>query len=219
MTCVAPTLSLSAEYGQLAPHVHAARCGSDLVLLDMSADDYLLLPDCGDLVVDGNELHGPVETLVRLAADELLQSGGRVLPRQGPPSLPVETLPIVMAAPSIKDTAIFAAIWIDAIRGQPTLQGLEARVAGRTGKRDDLQAVAARVEIFRQLLPWAPRTGACLLQTELLLRFINAAGFDADWVFGVRTWPFLAHCWLQIGDVSVSQAPETLTMYRPILAI
>jgi hypothetical protein len=35
----------------------------------------------------------------------------------------------------------------------------------------------------------------------------------------VRTFPFLAHCWLQIGDDCVSEAPETLSVYRPILVI
>ncbi len=62
-------------------------------------------------------------------------------------------------------------------------------------------------------------TGACLLQAEMLLRFLNADDLDADWIFGVRTFPFLAHCWLQCGDQCVSEAPETLKVYRPIMVI
>ena len=69
------------------------------------------------------------------------------------------------------------------------------------------------------MLPLTPSAGACLFQAELLLRFLNEAGLDADWVFGVRTWPFLAHCWLQIGDHCVSQNPETLAIYRPIMVL
>lgn len=213
-------MTLGVECGQLAPNVHGVRVGSDLVLLDLAVDDYLLLPDCGALTVEGSELRGPVETLVRLASDELLRSGSPASPRKGPPPLPAKALPQTAgASPNLGDALTFAALWLDAASRRPTLQQLAERVRSRAGDREDLEAIAERVEVFRQLLPLAPWTGACLLQTELLLGFLNAAGFDADWVFGVRVWPFLAHCWLQIGDVCVSQSPETLTIYRPILAV
>jgi len=110
-------------------------------------------------------------------------------------------------------------LWADTARRKPTLQDLSRRVSGRQGRRDDLEAIAARVSLFRRMLPYAPTVGACLFQAELLLRFLNAADLDAEWVFGVRVWPFLAHCWLQVDEHCVSQAPDTLTIYRPIMAI
>ena len=41
----------------------------------------------------------------------------------------------------------------------------------------------------------------------------------AVWVFGVRTWPFSAHCWLQIGDAVLDDDPERVGIYPPILAV
>ncbi len=208
------------EVGSLADGIHAVRVGDDLVLLDLPADDYLCLPGCGPLEVTGRDVRGTVEQILRLAAEELVRPTRCANDRPAPPALPTLRLdPTPVLKPTFGDIAIFAGIWLDASRRRPTLQRLQRRYGGRVGRRDDLAAIAARVEVFRQLLPMAPRTGACLLQAELLLRFLNAGGLDADWVFGVRTFPFLAHCWLQIDERCVSEAPETLTVYRPILAI
>jgi len=206
---------------RLAPDIHAVRSGRDLILLDLAADDYLCLPECGPLEVSGGVVRGPLDTLLRLAAEELLAPDhAPASDRPAPPALPRTSLSLpdqVRLTP--RDLATFAGIWLDAAGRRPTLETLAARMRGRRGRRDDPAAIAARVELFNRLLPLAPRTGACLLQAELLLRFLNAADLDADWVFGVRTWPFLAHCWLQIGDVCVSQAADTLTIYRPIMVI
>ena len=208
------------EQAQLASHIHAVRVDGDLVLLDLERDDYLLLEHCRDVEVRGNSVRGPLEILIQLAADELLHSGKVAQDRREPPCLPSLTLrPAAPVALKASDVAVFAGLWCAVASRRPTLQRIQRRVAGRQGTRHDLEAIAARVEIFRQLLPAAPWTGACLLQTELLLRFLNAAGLDAEWVFGVRAWPFLAHCWLQVGDVCVSQSSETLAMYRPIWSI
>lgn len=207
------------EHAYLVDDLHAASIGTDLVLLDLPADDYLCLPGCGPLTIDGARVSGALDTLLRLSAEELLASGA-VRDRPSPPPLPKVRLPAAgEVRVTARDAATFSAIWFDAVRKRPTLRTLGQRVARRSGSRADLDAVARRVEVFRRLLPFAPRTGACLLQAELLLRFLNAAGLDAAWVVGVRTWPFLAHCWLQIDDVSVSEPPETLIIYRPILVM
>lgn len=208
------------ERASLADGVHAVRVGDDLVLLDLTADDYLCLPDCGALEISGRDVVGGVDTILRLAAEELLHPDWRPNDRMAPLALPTGRLPAVPPSrPTAGDVATFGRIWAETVLRRPTLSHLNERYSGRAGQRDDLAAVAARVEVFRQLLPLAPWTGECLLQAELLLRFLNASNLDADWVFGVRTFPFLAHCWLQLGDLCVSEAAETLTVYRPILVI
>jgi len=55
------------------------------------------------------------------------------------------------------------------------------------------------------------------MTTWLSSMFLQRAGHDAVWVFGVRTWPFLAHGGLQVGDVVLDHWPEHLTLYTPIL--
>lgn len=202
-----------------AAHLHGVMVGPDLILLDLADDAYLVFPECPDLVVDGTMVHGARETIDALAADGLLCPGAPV-ERRAPPSLPRACLPdSPVGRPRPSDVALFGVLWLAAARRRPTVRDLSERVRGRSGRRDVPEAIAARVEVFRQLLPLAPWCGACLFQAELLLRFLNAADLDADWVFGVRAWPFLAHCWLQIDDVAISQSPETLTLYRPILVL
>lgn len=39
------------------------------------------------------------------------------------------------------------------------------------------------------------------------------------WVFGVRTWPFAAHCWIQIGDLVVGDVLDRVRGYTPIRAV
>jgi len=213
-------VSALSENALLARTVHAVKSGDDLILLDLETDDYILVPECSTVQVNGAALRAPMDLLLDLAANDLLQSDGPASDRPGAPPLPKYALPQTAAQhPSLRDMASFASIWAGASMRRPALQALVEGFAGREGCRDDLIAVSGRVEMFRRLLPFAPRVGACLFQAELLLRFLNAAGLDADWVFGVRTWPFMAHCWLQIGDHCVSQNPETLTMYRPIMVI
>lgn len=208
------------ERGELDEAVHAVKVGSDLVLLDLATDGYLLVPECGDVRVEGGTLHAPMDLMLDLAAGELLQSGRTQRHRLPPPSVPLRRLPEApVGRPTAGDMATFAILWADTVRRKPTLQDLSRQVSGRRGRRDDLMALSSRVGLFRQMLPYAPAVGACLFQAELLLRFLNAADLDAEWVFGVRVWPFLAHCWLQVGEHCVSQAPDTLTIYRPIMAI
>jgi hypothetical protein len=48
---------------------------------------------------------------------------------------------------------------------------------------------------------------------------LRILGFDADWIIGVRTWPFMAHCWLQVGAVALDDDVERLAAYTPILAV
>ena len=76
-----------------------------------------------------------------------------------------------------------------------------------------------RVAVFQALMPWAPFPGACLFRSYLLLRFLQRGGDDARWVIGVRTWPFEAHCWLQIDDVALDERCERLVRFQPLLAI
>lgn len=204
----------------LAEGLHAVRIGDDLVLLDLNADDYLCLPECGEIAVAGRDVAGPIEALLRLAAEELLHPVQIEDERPNAPKLPSTRLPAPpRIRPDVRDVLVFVRIWVECASRRPTLLELKRRHSGRRGRRDDPIALASRVEVFRQLLPFAPVTGACLLQAEMLLRFLNADGLDADWVFGVRTFPFLAHCWIQCGDHCVSEAPETLTVYRPIMVI
>jgi hypothetical protein len=73
------------------------------------------------------------------------------------------------------------------------------------------------IAVFRRVAPWLPLDGACLFRSGFLLGYLESLGHRVDWVFGVRTWPFRAHCWLQAGDVALDDEAERLIAYHPIM--
>jgi hypothetical protein len=79
------------------------------------------------------------------------------------------------------------------------------------------ESLVSLVQAFQAWLPWTPFQGVCLYRSYMLLRRLRADGFEALWMFGVRTWPFEAHCWLQVGDVVLDDTAERIGAYTPIL--
>jgi hypothetical protein len=60
---------------------------------------------------------------------------------------------------------------------------------------------------------------ACLLDSLTMVRFLAAEGIHPDWVFGVKTEPFDAHCWVQQGEIVLNDAPDRVRQYSPILVV
>lgn len=217
----------------LAPHVHAVRVDDDLVFLDLARDAYACLPGrarTAALHPDGRRL----ATRDSEVAAELVASG-LVVPASGPPArdmgiarqaLPAPTrsaLRDAYPAATARDVAPIARALLGVAlgyRGRPLRDIVHAAVQGRRGPppppTDRLLAACDR---FQAWIPYAPLSGKCLLRSFLLLQHLRAAGEDAHWVFGVRTWPFHAHCWLQCGDLVLDDRHERAASYAPILVV
>jgi hypothetical protein len=205
---------------QLRDGVHAAGVGEDLVLLDVLADRYLCLPaalqaqPCG-----GRELSA--DALQRLAAAGLLGSGAA---SAGPPPRPTMGLPAVMSAKARPaDWVRLGLSLLDLLSGyagRSFRQVLQAGAAGsRLGPAAPSDEVLRLARVFEDIVVWAPVSRKCLVRSFLLMRFLARAGHRAQWVFGVRAWPFAAHCWVQSGDTVLDDAPDRLARYNPILAV
>lgn len=59
----------------------------------------------------------------------------------------------------------------------------------------------------------------CLIRSLSMLMMLHRVGAAPYLVFGVRTNPFSAHCWIQEGDVVLNDSPEHARLFEPILAI
>ncbi|MET3780812.1 hypothetical protein ABIC32_001457 [Brevundimonas sp. 1080] len=94
-----------------------------------------------------------------------------------------------------------------------------ARRIKRQSPRPTTLDLQACVSAYRSGLPLTPRQGVCLHRSFMLLHYLKEQAISADWVFGVRTWPFAAHCWLQIGDVVVGDDLHRVSRYTPILIV
>jgi Transglutaminase-like superfamily len=59
----------------------------------------------------------------------------------------------------------------------------------------------------------------CLLQALSFANFLSFYGLFPDWVFGVQTRPFAAHCWLQHNHYLLNETPEGVKRFTPIFAV
>jgi hypothetical protein len=59
----------------------------------------------------------------------------------------------------------------------------------------------------------------CLYDSLALLEYLARYGIYADWVFGVQTRPFAAHCWVQHGDLVFNDTVEHVSGYSPIMVV
>ncbi|MDE2051076.1 MAG: lasso peptide biosynthesis B2 protein [Gammaproteobacteria bacterium] len=96
----------------------------------------------------------------------------------------------------------------------------KARRAARGPQSADPVRLRSLVTAFARLRPlFYTLRSACLLDSLTLLHFLGAEGIHPDWVFGVKTEPFDAHCWVQYGEVLLNDVPDRVRQYSPILVV
>jgi hypothetical protein len=210
--------------------VHAAALEDDLVFLHVARDAYFCLPG-GALALRLRRDGRTAEAADPALAASLVEAGLLQPPGTdgGAPPRPLPAPPAASAirdrlpAPRWRDLPEVAWSLVDVLRHYrgrtlaEILRRARRPVAVRRGARsEDLRDIVDR---FHRWVPYAPVSGKCLLRSFMLLRLLRRRGHDAVWVFGVTTWPFAAHCWLQVGDVVLDDAFERLLPFRPILAV
>lgn len=218
---------------QLAPDVHVARVDGDLVFLDAAKDQYLCVArhdsDAVMAALDGamSPAHGS-DLLAALVDEHLLVPSNRLAP---------SPVPVVETARDDLDRAVFVAVGfgdmgrlmlaalrtlIDLRRGTPARWFAPGRSrhrkAGR-GDSDTTQLILTCARRFDRMRPFLPRSSRCLIRSMLLLHLLRLHGADARWVFGARTHPFEAHCWLESDGIVLNDTLEHVRWFTPILAI
>jgi hypothetical protein len=204
----------------LAAGLHMVRIRDDVVILDVGVDRY----SC--LVGGGNQLT-PVGSGAVSADDDVLQelqSAGLIAPDPGPPTcrtpvtprgeLTADEYPGRIAC---LDTAIRTLAATAAFRGQSLAQLVDAAEPRNSRPTPfDCRRISARVSAYRTVLPFIPFEGLCLQRAYQLRRVLASDGQRVDWVFGVKTWPFFAHCWLQIDDLVIGDRFDRVRSFTPI---
>lgn len=209
-----------------AAGVYLARVGEDIVVLDVNADQYHCLLDGADWIVvgDGGSIAVPDES----AANLLLETGFAV--RERPHSSrrtphPARR-PLAAASPPSGRTILRAGFELAAatmsFRGKSLHQLV--RSCGPASSPaphalHDVRTLIESVAAVQAALPWIPFEGECLQRAFQVRRVLARRGIRPDWVFGVRTWPFAAHCWLQIGDLVIADTLDRVTRYTPIMVV
>ena len=203
-----------------APGIHMARVGPDIVILDTAADRYSALLDLGAQIAPA--LDGSLEASLAIA-DELIalglaQPGRPVSPRRAASPARRDLIP----EPSRQVLTVARAAAVLATSGlrfrRSTFQTLlgEATPEPVKGPSAPLEPVVAAA---RSAWPWIPLEGQCLQRSFQLRTLLHRHGWSVDWVFGVRTWPFAAHCWIQSDDQVLNDSLDRVLRYTPILTV
>jgi len=196
----------------------------DLVVLDTQVNDYLVLADAGEAVdfAEGSMRIVDQDLATMLVRAELGATGpGPQAPRRwakpaGDDLTKLSTEPATLREALDLAVAVTSLLWSYRFRRLETLMGRSTSASQPLS-----EAVATRLTrralVFRRLLPWVPFQGQCLYRAALLRRFLGTDRDQVDWVFGVTTWPFAAHCWLQIGDLVINDRLDRVSRYTPIM--
>ncbi|WP_179101983.1 lasso peptide biosynthesis B2 protein [Sphingopyxis sp. KK2] len=214
----------------LPAHISFAAFGSKVVCLDVSADRYFLLrgEEASALLAADFAMSPPPQSVL---AHGFLQSG------RGAAVLPVVALPVAGSALECPETdGRLSATEVAWFRMGAALalrvRGLEAMFADlrlqrsrdcrRNGTDDPgLQRVtAARMARgYARARLFVPAARLCVPDSIALARSLWRRGIGADLYFGVRLEPFAAHCWLQHGDLLLTDPVNFVADYTPVFRL
>lgn len=207
----------------LVAGVHLAWVAEDIVVLDLRTDAYILMTGASkhlQPVRNGGGVCGDAVVL-----DELV-AAGLGAPTRGQwrrrPTSAVNYARLLEAAPPLAGLRALAhAMAATVVFKRQNLAALVDIAHRRKGgsPRRDLAAAVRETGVYEAVRPWVPFEGDCLQRSWMLHDRLCRRGLDADWVFGVRTWPFFAHCWVQVGDVVVGDTLNRVRGFTPILAV
>ncbi len=206
----------------LKTDVHVAVIEDDAVFLDVARDAYLCVPGGGPAFTGADSQlrlrPGPLALKLQAAgmADEGPAKARRALPEHPRRSIihdvraePLRLPDLWRLAGALRDLRKVQqspglAPYLDLADDDPSLSG-------------DPERLQSAARLFHDLVVWAPFDGECLQRSALLMAWLHRRGLRADWVFGVRLWPFSAHCWVQCDDVCLNDDFERLQAFTPIL--
>ncbi|MBX3628264.1 MAG: lasso peptide biosynthesis B2 protein [Rhizobacter sp.] len=229
---------------RLADHVRACVLTDQVVLLDLRRSRYLSVP--GDLwarlvkgdppLPQGRQLlpirlgtHNTEKLLRPLAKQNLLT---RL------PPVPVEDQPLPLATTSWEPSAanptppvgarrawhlIGAAVWASRAIRTRSLQEIATQVTHARDPHPPAEAESssrldAAISAFHRLRPLLlTARDRCLHDSLTCVSFLAREGIAAHWVIGVKSQPFAAHAWVQMGSMVVNDLHDTVRHYEPIL--
>lgn len=233
----------------LAEHVFVCLNGEHLVLLDLKEDRYWALEAAqtsglGSLVggwpvKDSDTGAAQAPTPETAAAIEVLRGRG-LLTDNAPPGK--DATPVSATTPArelITDSehpsragagswwsfftaCVFAKIALRTFPFERVIRRVRQRKATSAATTAALDVERARTLVdafvhYRVFL--FSSKNECLYDSLALIEYLARNGLYADWVFGVQTRPFAAHCWVQHGDIVFNDTVEHVSGYTPIMVV
>ncbi len=218
---------------RLRDNLYHCRSGGRSIFLDVDANKYFCLPDPIEKAfaeyIEGNSrtTYPELDTLVIrgvLVPDQMSEGIAADIP------LPIPTSEIgawASAAPSAFQVvrAITYQISAELSLRYSSFAAVKFKLAKRSAQvrgcshqlpHEEIAKIAAAFERTSLVLASADR---CLVRSLALMSMMHARGIAPRLIFGVRTNPFSAHCWVQFRDVVLNDSAEHARLFVPILVI
>ena len=233
---------------EFAPYVSSCITGRRCIFLDLKRDQYFAVTAArvhrlAPLLTDWHpeplesDLPGAQDESSTDVAEELLKAGllcnAPPFPTPRPP-LPARATrelhqparsPIAHGRSRHSLPALLAMLRASLALRQTPLWRIADRIrAGKEHPKPDLSdpppwEVDSITTTFLQIRPWYPRDYLCLYDSLALMLLLGSYRIHADWLFGVREDPFLAHCWVQHKSTVLNDRLDRIRPFIPILAI
>jgi hypothetical protein len=102
----------------------------------------------------------------------------------------------------------------------PLLGWLDRRQHLIESNSANLHTVGALISSFRQLRIWFYTAhDQCLFDSLVLSVFLTLLKVPCTFVIAVASKPFLAHAWVQVGDMVLNDTAEHVQEFQPLLGV
>jgi hypothetical protein len=213
---------------QLSAGTGFCEVGNDLVFLDLARDKYLALGGADRVAFDRLRRReaNDSDAIGRLVSTGLIARSDQptaIAPtRVDVPSADLVHLGEGRIDPRMTISAAFALRWArramrpDRIAFTVAELAKKKRVLGVPGAENAATRLAAAYAACRWLNPIPPR---CLIDALALDRIMLGHGLAVSLVFGVRTSPFNAHCWLQTPETILTGSAAEARNFTSIMVV
>lgn len=197
------------------PDRYGCQTDDGIIVLDISSGKYYAVGGAAETPLNGRDFfrdHG-IKTV-----DWLVDNADLVALEVPPASHSINLTHLLVLLSAILRVVIGRALFGTGalIRATRRLKDRLARF--RTAQSDS--ALISAVRAFRQFRPWVyTAQDRCLFDALILNHYLLRLGFDAAIVIGIRTRPFEAHAWIQIGTLLVDDLPEKVKTFTPIVVV
>lgn len=199
--------------------VYAVVESRDLILCDLPADQFYLLPE----MVAGSDTAATFVSGLPLASDgvALLAEAGLIEKGGSPARAPIiRARREICPSPLEHRGPVGAARWRDfCVAGIEAAYRLRVRrfeaAPGGVARRDGT-SLAVELGALEYMLRLVPGVRRCLPRALVIRAFLRRRGLRLTLIFAVRADPFEAHCWLMDDDAVVGDRLDYIAGYIPV---
>jgi hypothetical protein len=216
---------------RLRDNLHLCLCGGRVIFLDLEADRYFCLPRASETafrrLADGKDDAEDRQGLAPLTGRGLLVDDPASPGLRAAPAIETVTGDLLQEPyprprlPDVISTLLAEARAARLLRTRSLLDILEGSCLGGAPARPDdphkrLRRIASASRTASFLFRASDR---CLVRALAVQAMCRRLGIGSKLVFGVRTDPFGAHGWVQLGGVVLVGDYEQVRLYTPIMAL